>query len=258
MAKIANLLYRIHQYLTYRKKSVGAHAIHSPFVYKLYQEIIRPTKRQRDHRIEGLRQSLKRKNTPIEVTEYKTGVSSITTIGSIAKRSASSARFSSFLRELITYVDSKTVLETGTSLGINTLYLASSSADKVVSIDASKLLCSLSEKNLEEFKDRKVQVVNGDIHDILEKEIVHYQPDFYFLDADHRSTTVAFCIDLILKHTPNAKCIVVHDINWSEDMNEIWGELTNDPRFTLTIDIFEAGILFPNLEMPKQHFVLRF
>jgi len=127
----------------------------------------------------------------------------------------------------------------------------------LTTIEGSQVIAALAAKNIQP-RTQKARIVNGDIYKTLEEEIVRSKPDLYFLDADHRSTAVAFCIDLILKHTPNAKCIVIHDIYWSIDMKEMWLSLISDPRFNLSIDLFQGGLLFPNIEMPKQHFALHF
>ena len=190
--------------------------------------------------------------------DFKTGKSMLKSVSSMAKRSASTPQFSSFLQLFINYLNASKILETGTSLGINTLYLASSNAENVITIEGSKIISLHAAKHFKKLKAEKIRLVNGTLQDVLEQEIVRYKPDFYFLDADHKSSSVAFCIDLILKHTPNTKCIVIHDIYWSKDMKELWADLVEDPRFVLSIDVFQAGILFPKLEMPKQHFVLRF
>ena len=162
-----------------------------------------------------------------------------------------------FLHYLVNYIQAKSALETGTSLGINALYLAKSQLQSVTTIEGSQVIATLARKNIQSFS-QKVRIINNNLYQALEEEIVRNKPDFYFLDADHRSSAIAFCVDLILKHTPEAKCIVIHDIYWSKDMKEIWLELTRDPRFNLSIDLFQGGLLFPNLEMPKQHFTLRF
>ena len=208
--------------------------------------------------IEVFRKKSLSNNELIEVTDFKTGKTALKSIGQITRNSSSRSKFSSFLRLLINHLDAKTILETGTSFGINTLYLSSSKASKIISIEQSLIVSTLALKNFEKLGRTNIQLVNGDLYKVLEQEIVHHKPDFYFLDADHRSSSIAFCIDLILKYTPKAKCIVIHDIYWSKNMNEIWNHLIKDPRFNLTIDLFQAGILLVTDDMPKQHFTIRF
>lgn len=120
------------------------------------------------------------------------------------------------------------------------------------------MIATLAKKNFEMAKVKNIRIVNGELQKTFESEVVRSKPELYFLDADHRASAVAFCIDMILKHTPDVKCIVIHDIYWSQDMKLIWDELVQDPRFNLSIDVFQAGLLFPKPLMEKQHFKVRF
>lgn len=224
----------------------------------MYNECIKPAKKSSISKLEQIRNECRSSNELVEVTDFKTGNTKLRSIGEVMRSSSSSRKFSSFLRLLIDYLNIETVLETGTSLGINTLYLSESSVSRVITIERSSIISALALKNFERLGKTNINLVNGDLYKILEQEIVHYKPDFYFLDADHRSTSIAFCIDLILKHTPNTKCIVIHDVYWSRDMLEMWNQLVEDPRFNLTIDLFQAGILLVTEDMPKQHFTIRF
>ncbi|MEM6644287.1 MAG: class I SAM-dependent methyltransferase [Bacteroidota bacterium] len=158
---------------------------------------------------------------------------------------------------MIQHLGVVSVLETGTSLGLNTLYLAESNS-QVATIEGCPSIAKLAKDNFDQFSRKNPRLAIGKIRDILEQEILINRPDFYFLDADHRSAEVLFCLNLIMKHTPKAKCIVIHDIYWSPDMRKLWNSIIKDTRFNLTIDLFQAGLIFLNHPIEKQHFTLRF
>lgn len=194
----------------------------------------------------------------VDVIDFKNNVSRRKTISSIAKSSLSAPKFSAFLHLLINELQSKTALETGTSLGVNTLYLDHSSAQKTITMEASPILSELAKK---EFTNRSIKSIVfefGDIHRTFISTLVRHQPDFIFLDADHRGSVVKKQVDQIIEHSKKVECIVIHDIYWSKDMNSAWNDLISDNRFTLSIDVFQAGILFPSKGTEKQHFTLRF
>jgi len=249
--------FRLVNYISFLLRAKGLHSTHSPFVYELIRQCIQPARTTRINDIELLRQTLLNDHRLIEVADFKTSSSRLKRISSIGKTSLSSKKFSAFLYHLANYVDAEFGLETGTSLGLNTLYLAKSNLKSITTIEGSHIIASLARQNIN-LPSQKVRIVNNDLYNVLEEEIVRNRPDFYFLDADHRSAALAFCIDLILKHTPETKCIIIHDIYWSKDMKAMWLQLQQDPRFKLSIDLFQGGLLFPNVEMPKQHFTLRF
>lgn len=257
MSQLSILFFRIRSFIHYKLTAVGPHSLHSPFLFDLFNQIIKPAKSFRIKEIEQLRKELLKDDGLIEVPDFKSERVDLKSMRSIVRGSTSTKKFSAFLHLLIKRLEVSSVLETGTSLGINTLYLAKS-GPKTTTIEGSKLIALHAQKNFDQLDAKDIRLVNGDLYQSFEQEVVRNRPDFYFLDADHRSSAIAFCIDLILKHTPETKCIVIHDIYWSKDMNDIWQDLIEDPRFSLTLDIFQAGILFPNMEMPKQHFTLRF
>lgn len=254
----ASPFFTFKNYLKYRQKAVGSHSIHSPFVFKLFTEIISKSSSFRIPEIEEARKKLKGNHELIDVIDFKSNTSFRKTISTVAKTSLSSANFSAFLLLLVNEMQPKTVLETGTSLGINTMYLSHSSAQKVVTMEASAIISELAKKEFRKLDQDKILLEFGDLTKTFEQVLVRYNPEFIFLDADHRGSALKMQIEKIMKLPMPAACIVIHDIYWSQDMQKTWQELVSDTRFALSIDIFQAGILFPFKSIEKQHFTLRF
>jgi predicted O-methyltransferase YrrM len=231
--------------------------LHSPFVFELFNKVIKAATTELSPRSRELRRQLLRNDQSIDVTDFKTKKSRRATIASIAKSSLSSPKFMNMLRRLTDHIHASVVLETGTSLGLSVLHLAeSTSADKIVSIEGSEILYRIAQRNCA--VDPKVEIIHGDLYDQLGPSLIRYQPDIVFLDADHRSTAIQFCLDQIMMHCPAVKCIVIHDIYWSIDMATGWKNVIENGHYPLTIDLFEAGLIFPNHPIVKQHFTLRF
>lgn len=246
------------QYFKYLRKAVGPHALHSPFVFDLFNKAINPSGKFRLKEIEAKRKSLRKDHQLIEVTDFKTNRTERKTVSSLAKSSLSLPKFSSFMHLLSIYLDSKSILETGTSLGINTLYLASAKDKKVSTVEGSAILRQLAESSFQSLKYENITVEPGDVNTVLPAILAKCNPDLIFLDADHRGKSVLKHISELMRMKDAPACIVIHDINWSKDMNDTWQQLMKDERFPLTIDIFQAGLLFPRRNIEKQHFTLRF
>jgi predicted O-methyltransferase YrrM len=243
--------------LHYLLRAGGAHGLHSPFVYALYNEIIRKSGKKDDPELNQLRKALLQSNQLIDIIDFKTGKTTRKPVKDVANRSLSSRKFMHFLRLLTDYLHAETVLETGTSLGLNARSLAmSETVQKVVSIEGSAIIHQLARKVCGEHP--KIDLLLGDMYELLESTLERYQPEVIFLDADHRASAVQFCLDKILSHCSQVRCVVVHDIFWSSDMAAEWKAIVNNPQYTLTIDIFQAGLIFPRYPIEKQHFTLRF
>ncbi len=242
----------------YKKQAVGAHGLHSPFVYKLYKDYIRKKRKHVSPEIEALRKACKMSAMPIEVTDFKSGTTKTKKLSEEARSSPSIPLFSAFLSQLLNYINAECVLETGTSLGFNAMYLAQSQVKQVWTLEGNTEIALLAGKHFMQMKAEKIRLITGDIHETFRSALENSQADVIFLDADHRSVAVSKFMEMLAPYLPHIKCIVIHDIYWSKDMTSSWYKLIEDPRFPMTIDIFQAGLLFPNQNMEKQHFVVKF
>ena len=52
--------------------------------------------------------------------------------------------------------------------------------------------------------------------------------------------------------------MIFDDIYWSKGMEEAWKVIIQDNRVSLSIDLFEFGIVFFNQRMQKEHFIIRY
>ncbi|MDQ3392618.1 MAG: SAM-dependent methyltransferase, partial [Bacteroidota bacterium] len=111
-------------------KAVDQYSLHPPFVYQLYCSVI---KNKKDYsyfkEIEEIRKTIHKDVTLINIQDYGSGSRSSKKTQrkakDIAKSGLSSPKFSKLLYKLVDHFNPTTVLELGTSLGINSLYLSS-------------------------------------------------------------------------------------------------------------------------------------
>lgn len=238
-------------------RAMGAHGLHSPFVFDLYNQVIKKCKNRLPAKLLEVKRRILENDQVIDVIDFKSGSARRSTVAVAAQKSISRERFMNFLRQLTDYLQVRAVLETGTSLGLNSLSLAESdSVEKVVSIEGSDIIHQLAKKNCQD--NPKIHLVRGDLYEQLGPMLIRHQPQLIFLDADHRRSALEFCLEQISLHCLQVKCIVIHDIYWSKNMEEAWNDITSNPKYSLTIDLFQAGLIFPNHPIVKQHFTLRF
>ena len=84
------------------------------------------------------------------------------------------------------------------------------------------------------------------------------QIDLAYIDANHRYEPTLRYFELLLPKMTTSGMIILDDIHWSKEMNDAWEVLKNHPKISLSIDLFEAGILFLQPDLMKESYILEF
>ncbi len=258
------MLHEAKAFLKYKIQAHNAHGIHSPFVYKLYTEVIDNDRHfYAFDEIEVLRSRLLKEEREIAITDFGAGSrvfkSNVRKLKDVAKHCLGSPKESRLLFRLINYLQPEVLLELGTSLGVNTLYqtLPNSEA-QMYTFEGCPETAKIAEENFKSL-DVAPQVVVGNLDETL-GETVEKLPkiDFAFFDANHRyQPTIDYFHTCLAKAHENS-LFVFDDIHWSEGMEKAWEEIKQHPEVTLTIDLFHLGLVFFNKERAEEHFVLKF
>ncbi|MBO3698343.1 O-methyltransferase [Roseivirga sp. E12] len=255
-------MFEIVSFFHYWLNRVDEHSLHSPFVYNLFTEVIsRPN--AKDNEIEFLRQQLRYSKKAIEVVDFGAG-SKLTkktnrSIGGIAKHASTPSKFSRFLSKTIDHFGFCNIVELGTSLGLNALYLSQNQNTQVTTFEGDPTIAQLAQGHFEAFGRKKVNTIVGNIDSTLPQYIDALNPiDLAYLDANHRYSPTLNYYELIQPMTHDKSMIVIDDIHWSKEMNKAWLELKDRPEVTLSIDLFEAGLLFFDPKLEKADYILKF
>jgi len=256
------ILHQLIAYINYWLRQVDEHSLHSPFVYRLYTELIKGPLAP-DQEIEALRNTLKKDQTTISLTDLGAGsrVSSKKErrIASIAKFSASPPKFSIFLQKLIELSNAKRVWELGTSLGLNTLYMAKAKEVEVVSFEGDPALAHLAAQHFELTNSHNITLVQGDIDQTLPIALQSTDTiDLVYLDANHSYAATLNYVQQLLPHMSPNGILVLDDIHWSKGMERAWKQIRKEQHHSLSIDLFDAGLLFLNKDLPQADYILKF
>jgi predicted O-methyltransferase YrrM len=236
--------------------SIDAHSVHTPFLFNFYIHVFdRDIVLAEDQKIENLRKEFLQDHRIILLEDFGTGVSvNRRKVSDVASRSLTPVHYSRLLRNISMHMEAKKVIELGTCLGINTLYLASApSKPHVKSFEGDKNLMEMAEHNAKrlELADH-VDFIAGNINDTLERN-VNEAWDLAYIDANHtREATLAY-FRTLLHHAHDHSIFIFDDIFWSSGMQQAWNEIKIHPRVTLTLDLFRAGIVFVNPVLQKEH-----
>lgn len=242
-------------------RNTGGFRVHSPFVFKFTRFVLcEKNSYYIFKQIEDIRSKLKTDKRVLNIKDFGTGLDREDTVSNVAKRSLKSAKYGQLLFRIANYFKVRNVLELGTSLGVTTAYLATSSTEiKCVSLEGCTQIAAVAKENLQKIGSGNVEIVVGNIDKTLDEVLFQLDKlDLIFLDANHKYESVLFYFDLCLSKIHNDSVLIIDDIYWSKDMEKAWATIKNHPRVMSTIDLFQLGIVFFNADLYKNHYKMRY
>lgn len=258
----------ISEFIKYQIKSKHAkgYGVHSPFVF----DFIRETIYQKEpfyhfDTIKNVRSKYASSNKLLNSEYLGAGFRAVQSskqkrICDIAKTSAIKPKYGELLFRIVARSKPDNIIELGTSLGISTLYLALPDRRKTIySIEGNTELVSIAQNTFELLGLKDIQLVNGLFDDELPRILNSLETvDFVYFDGNHKKEATLNYFNLCLEKKNNESIFVFDDIHWSPEMTEAWEIIRQHPQITVSIDLFQLGIVFFRRECQKQHFIVRF
>lgn len=258
-----NTLHQLKSFVTFWLDAVDAHSLHSPFLFDLYVNTLKARKPNLElKRVEQLRQELLFDNRSVGVTDLGSGASSgegsTRKISAIARISLSPKKYSLLYRRIIQRYDCRNIIELGTSLGINTLYLAAGENSRVLTFEGSSAIAAMAKVLFDKAQSTNIELVPGNIDESLPKNLQSIdRVDFALIDANHRYDPTVNYFNLLVQKVNDHSIVVLDDIHYSSEMEKAWVAIQKHPKVSLTVDAFRCGIVFFNPSLGKQHVVLQ-
>lgn len=254
-----------HYILHFFKAKRKGHGIHSPFAYQLCEEVFyNPCAFYEFESLDVLRQDLLEDNRVLNIDDYGAGSTVFRNrqrkISAIAQKGISSKGQSELLFKLSNFLNCQTRVELGTSLGLNTLYLASvNKLGKVYSLEGSSELLEVARTLCKKRQlENCIQFVEGRFDDTFAGVLNSIpQLDLLYVDGNHTYEATLRYFRMALAKTHKNTVFVFDDIYWSTGMTKAWQEICNHPSVTLSIDAFYLGMVFFRPEI-KEKQALRF
>lgn len=260
-----NTVHQLKSLLNYWLDNVDEHSLHSPFFFSFYTNTLRPAVHSAGiQRYEAFRQKLLADDRSIVVDDLGAGSKffkpdSERKVCDIARTSLSPQKFSNLYSCIILKNNYKSIIELGTSLGLNTMYLASSPDTRVTTFEGADAVAVIAEELFNSAGADNIKLVRGNIDDTLADELALINAvDFALMDANHRYEPTMKYFDLVASKTTPKSMIVLDDIHSSIDMEKAWTTIQHDSRVWATADLFRCGVVFFDPSLNKQHVVLRF
>ncbi len=251
-------------YLLFSKHSKGF-GIHSPFLFDLITKVFDDkTEKFAYRKIDLLRNELLKSSEKITVNDFGAGSklfkSNIRNVADVAKYSSVKKKYGELLFRIAEYFKPKTILELGTSFGLSSAYLAmGNSNSKVVTIEGCKQTSAIAQDNYFLLGIKNITLVNGKFEDILPLSFFDLGTlDLVFFDGNHTKSATLNYFNQCVNYSNNDSVFIFDDIHWSIEMEEAWNEIKQNKKVTLTIDIYQFGIVFFKKQLQKQDFIIKY
>ncbi|ALL08379.1 SAM-dependent methyltransferase [Pedobacter sp. PACM 27299] len=255
----------ISDYLQHRLTSKSRHGTHSPFVYKLTDEVIYDFNVKSDYKsIEAQRKKLLNDDSLIKVTDLGAGShlnkNRTKKVRQIAKNALKSPRLAQLIYRLAKENQPNHILELGTCLGLTTAYLSKACPEAdIITIEGCPETAKVAYKNFVDLELENVELRVGNFDTLLPDLIAQAdQLDFVYIDGNHRKDATLNYFNWCLPKVHEGSLLIFDDIYWSEGMKEAWEEIKRHPEVTVTIDLFWIGLVYFKKGQAKEHFKIKF
>jgi len=252
-------------YLKHRIKAKTRHGVHSPFVYKLVDEVIYDFKKTGDYAaIESLRKELLQDSRSITITDLGAGShvnnNKQKLVRQIAKNALKPAKLAQLIYRLAQERKPRNIIELGTCLGLTTSYLSKATPKaKVITIEGCPETAKVAAQNFQKLGIENILLLTGNFDTILPEVIKSEETlDFVYVDGNHRKDATLNYFNWCLPKVNENTLIIFDDIYWSKGMEDAWEEIKAHPQVTVTVDLFWIGLVYFRKGQVKEHFEIRF
>lgn len=250
-------------WLKYRRDSLTKFGVHSPFVFSFINRTLEDHQPEAAYRrVESVYQQWKHSKTMIHRNDL--GSSGNTgerlTVGAIVSKQAVRRKYGRLLYRLAKAYGGSHILELGTSVGMGTAYLTAGNPESIItSIEGCSQTQGIAASHPSLQLNQQVRLMNLSFDEslrVLQKEKAQF--DMVFIDGDHTREATLRYFEQLRPMLHQDSLLVFDDIHWSMGMEEAWAKIQSDPGVSLTLDLYQFGLVYFKKELSKQHIVLRF
>ncbi len=262
-----NKLLFIFRYLNYLFTSKTRYRIHSPFIYDFVNKVLRDKTSYPDYnKLWDNRNNLAQRNDQIETVDFGSGAGSkqyrtkYLPLKKIVKLRTHPKKRLELLYRISKFSSPGTILEFGTAAGISATYLKSGNPDaRLITMEGCANLASHADERFNELKLDDIVIKVGNFDTNLKNVLMDFtRLDLVFFDGNHREEPTLRYYEECVQLSNESSIFVFDDIHWSSGMEKAWNRIKEDPRVSVTIDLFWFGLVFFRKGIEKQDFVIRY
>ncbi|MFC2112270.1 O-methyltransferase [Bacteroidota bacterium] len=238
--------------------------IHPPFAYNFTREVVFGEVNAELKRIEELRKSLLVKRNKVRVSDKGAGSRKIKgeerRSGDVVRHTAVGTKKGQLLGRIAVSLGFPLILELGTGTGFSSMYMGMACPfSKVLTCEGSQTIADLARGNIQQMEINNIEVHNDDFANWLPRILNQFSGEMLvFIDGDHRGEKMMEYCDMIINSGNNKKVIILDDIHWSTDMYQAWKKLIKKDKVSLSLELFNIGIIFLSYPVQQNNFIIRY
>jgi precorrin-6B methylase 2 len=251
---------RIKSFFAFYIQAITKYNVQSPFLYDFVTYVLDTEKEFYSFQsIEDQRKRLKSIKDVIKTSDYGAGSTSLTLsnrkVSDIANTSLSGVSKCRTLFNIVNHYHCLNILELGSSLGISSAYLASANQHaRVITLEGDENIASIAAEVHQLLGLKNINIVRGPFQQTLSENISKFESiDLAFIDGHHLELPTIQYFEMIITKCNDRSIVVVDDIYWSKEMTSAWHKIIENKKVTLSIDLYDVGIVFFRKELSKQH-----
>lgn len=240
-------------------------SIHSPFVFDLAEKVLFPKNKEPvPALLNEIRNKLHQSKQTIQALDLGAGSGVLKTktrkVRDMAGVFSKPPNRAALLFRLVQYLKPKMVVEMGTSMGLTTIHLAAGApkSSKIFTLEGCPETSTLARETFRVSGFQNILLVEGPFDQTFRKLLeTEGPPGFVFVDGNHAEKPTLEYFEIILKKSNPETVIVFDDIHWSPGMEMAWKKVVENPAVSVSIDLFDMGLVFLKNDIPKAHYTLR-
>ena len=200
-------------FLKHRFNAKTRHGVHSPFIYRLVDEII---------------YDFHAKTVYQEIEWFRTELINYELQNCLVKENRlMPPRLAQLVHRLVSDLKPGNIIELGACLGITTAYLAKAVPDaSVMSIERYSETLTITRESLQKLNIHNVELLSGNVNELLPELIsgIH-ELDFILIDGNHQRAAIMNYFKCCLPKMSKHSMMIFEDIYRSSEMQSAWKEI---------------------------------
>ncbi|MEG1544886.1 MAG: SAM-dependent methyltransferase [Tannerellaceae bacterium] len=245
------LLYRR---LRYRK----GYGVHSPFVYNLITKVIEEKCSYYSlYDIELLRKKLLFRTEPVScLVDRKKGKVRRLTVGEVVARKAIQPRHGALLFRLTNYFKSQNILQLGSGMGLSTLYMTSYVVPlRCLVLEPQLEVAGVARQVYGEASRNPIDLRVGAYEELLPQALNDLpRLDFVFFNTPSNATDNEWLFNECVKQVHKDSVFIFEGIKSTARMRTFWKQICGRPEVTVTVDLYDMGLVFFNSKLHKRDY----